>query len=71
MSTFPFGPVVAPTDFPFGVTAATKTWPYGELPFTHGTGGGLVPPSGFVFLTRVDGTYLTRADGTYLLQRLP
>lgn len=35
-----------------------------------GTVGVPPPPTGFVYLTRADGTYLTRADGTYLLRSI-
>lgn len=31
-------------------------------------GGQLLPPAGFVFVIRPDGTYLTRADGAYLVR---
>jgi hypothetical protein len=27
-----------------------------------------VPPTGFVFIVRANGTYLTRANGTYLIK---
>lgn len=30
--------------------------------------GGITPPTGYVFLTRADGTYLTRPNGAFLLR---
>ena len=35
-----------------------------------GFGGGLTPPSGYVFLLGRDGAYLLGADGDYLLGRV-
>lgn len=37
------------------------------LGLTSGAGGGLVPPTGYVFLTDSDGTYWTDQDGNYLV----